>query len=211
MAIVEDPAELDGKELVTQRTDVPVQSQSFQIDMGSTKNGGSRGLIASSGLDANESILDDIDTANTMLPGQIVQGGEDFDTISVGFSVCDYNFDGKSTLEFDGKSFRGLRRVFGGYSEFPHVCRWGGVGIFKNARLVRDVEQVLVGRPGLSSGLGDRDGFFCSECEKSLTSRKSLVEFYAEKVLGECERAPRWEDSPGSRHGAITLMSGLRP
>ena len=51
------------------------------------------------------------------------------------------------------------------------------VGVFEDTSFVGDVVQVLVGRPGLGCGLGDRDVLLSSVGEECLPSGKAVVEF----------------------------------
>ena len=78
MSIVQDPTEFDSDELIPQRADVPVKGEALNIQMRNTEDSSSRGLVAPSGFDADESVLDDIDTSNTMLPSKSIQSKEDF-------------------------------------------------------------------------------------------------------------------------------------
>lgn len=113
MAVVEDSAELDGGKLISQCTDVPVESEALKVDMSSTQNSGSRRLVASAGLDTDESILNDIDPANTVLPSKGVEGVEDVDSIGILLGVArDDNTDGETGLELDCDAFRSFGCLF---------------------------------------------------------------------------------------------------
>jgi hypothetical protein len=177
VAVVQDPAEFNGNELVPKSTNVPVEGQTLEVDMGGTKNGSSRRLVTSSGLDTDESVLNNVDTANTVFPAESIQSKEDLDTIGVSLLLLwNVNLDGKTAFEFNGDALRGLRCVLGGGSQFPHVCWRGGVGVLKDACLIGNMEQVLVGGPRLCSGLGDRDVALGCILEKSLATCKPVVE-----------------------------------
>ena len=151
MAIVQDPAQLDRHELIAERTHVPVERQTFQIDMCRAEDRRTGGLIAPAALDADEPILDDVDPADAMLPSEGVESEENVDGVGVGsvILVREGDFDGESGDELDGDAFGGRWRVFGCGGELPHVGRGGCVGIFEDAGFVRDVEEVFVGGPGL--------------------------------------------------------------
>ena len=146
--------------------------------MGNSQNGCARRFVASSRFDTDESILDDIGSTNTVFPAQSVECHEELYTISVLlWFVRHHEFDGKTAFEFNGDAFGSLWGFFGSCSEFPHICRWSGVRILENTSLVRDVEKVLIGRPGLSCSLHDRDSFLLGVSQKSLSAREAIVEF----------------------------------
>lgn len=92
--------------------------------------------------------------------------------------VClDSDFGGKASSKVDGDTIGGGGCLLGVCGEFPHVG-WGcGVGVFEDPGFVRNVEEVLVGGPGLGSGLLDGDRFFSSKCDEGLASCKAVVEF----------------------------------
>lgn len=178
VAIVQDSTELNGSELVSQSTDIPVQGKTLQINMGDSQNGCTRRFVASSRFDTDESILDDIDSTNTVFPAQSIESREDFYSISVLFLfIRHHEFDGKTTFEFNGNALGSLWSFFRGCGEFPHVCRWSGIRILENTSLVRDVEKVLVGGPGLSCGLNNGDSLLLGVSQKSLSAREAIVEF----------------------------------
>ena len=178
VTIVQDSTELDGGELVSQSTDIPVQGKTLNVNMGDSQNGCTRRFVASSRLDTDESILDDIDSTNTVFPAQSVECQEDLYTISVLFCFLrHHDFDGKTAFEFNGDALGSLWGVFRSRSELPHVCRWSSVRILENTSLVRDVEKILVGRPGLSCGLHDGNSFLLGVSQKSLSAREAIVEF----------------------------------
>jgi len=146
VTVVQDSTEFDGGELVPQGTDISVQGKAFQINMGDSQDGGTRRLVASSRFDTDESILNDIDSANTVFPSQSVECQEYIYTISVLFCISrHHDFDRKTAFEFNGNELGSLWGFFGGSGKFPHVCRWGGVGVLEYTSFIRDVEKVLVG------------------------------------------------------------------
>ena len=69
---------------------------------------------------------------------------------------------GQALEEGNGDVIR--RRWGGGYGggQLPHVVGRSGVRVLEDARLVRNVEQVLIGRPGLRSRLEDRHALLLS-------------------------------------------------
>ena len=78
IAIIENAGEVDGEELVPQCADITIQGETLEVDVCRTKDGGTWGFVAPSRLDTNETVFDDIDTANTVFAAQSIQGEEDF-------------------------------------------------------------------------------------------------------------------------------------
>lgn len=129
MSVVKDTTELDGHELISQSTNVSVQSKSLQIDVRGAQDGGTGRFVTSSGLDTDESILDNIDTAHTVFTSKSVESQEDLNGIGVCVGACG-DLDGKTSLKFDGDPFGSDGGIFGSGGKFPHVS-WGcGVGVF---------------------------------------------------------------------------------
>lgn len=176
MTIVQDSAELDGGELIAQGTDVPVKGETLEVNMSSPQDGGARGLVASTGLDTNEPVLDDIDAADTVLPAERVQGVEDVNGVGVLLAVGG-DLDGETSLELNGDALGYGRRVFGSGGQLPHISGGSDVGVLENTGFVGDVEQVLVSRPRLRGGLGDGNAALFGVREESLASGEAVVEF----------------------------------
>ena len=177
VTVIENSAESDSGELVAQSTNVPVKSQSLQIDVGSSEDGGSGRLVASAGFDANESVLDDVDTADTVFPSEGVEGEEDLDWVGDFLGVSrDDELDRETGLELNSDAFGVLGSVLGSGGQLPHISRRGDVGILEDTGLVGDVEQVLVGGPWLSCGLDDGDALLCCVLEQGLATREPVIE-----------------------------------
>lgn len=146
-----------------------------------------------------------------MFPRERVEGEEDLDSVGVCL-VGGGDLDGDTGLELDGDLIGGRRGIFDGLGEFPHVHRRGDVGIFEDAGFVGNVEEIFVCRPRLCGGLLDGDVLFGGEREEGLTTGETVVELWMERdeCVGWFEMGAG-DDVPGRRHGAMTLMSGLRP
>lgn len=113
-----------------------------------------------------------------MLPAESVQCEEDLNTICVGFAVVrDGDFYGEASLELDGNALGLLGCLLRSGGELPHVVGGRGVGVFEDAGLIGNVEEIFVGRPGLGGGLGNRDVLLSSVGEESLATREAVVEF----------------------------------
>lgn len=175
VTVVEDSAERDGGELVTESTDVPVKGETLEVNVGGAEDSGAGGLVASARLDTDESVLDDIDTADTVLPAEGVQGIEDIDGVGVDLVVSD-NLDGETGLKLNRDTLGSGGGGLEGAGKLPHVIGRGGVGVLEDTGLVGDVEQVLVGGPGLGGGLDDGDVLLGGVLEESLATGEAVVE-----------------------------------
>lgn len=148
VAIVQDLAELHCDELVSQGADVPVEGQSLDVHVCHTKDGSTGRLVATTALDTNETVLDDVNSANTVAASSCIEGEEDIDTVGVGGlrvgCIAENDLHRKATFKLDGEALRLVRSVFWIFGQLPHVSWGSGVGIFENARFVRDVEQILI-------------------------------------------------------------------
>ena len=211
MAIVQNPPELDRDELVAERADVAIEGEPFEIDVCHAEDGRPGGLVAAAGFDADEPVLDDVDPADTVFARERVEFEEYLDGIGVRL-VDGGDFDGETDFELDGDAVRVGGGVFEGIGELPHVYGRGRVGVFEDAGFVGDVEEVFVRRPGFGGGLLDGNVLFGGVREEGLTAGETVVKLCA------CRRGRSFsgigrvgENVPGRRHGAMTLMSGLRP
>lgn len=142
-----------------------------------TEDGETGGLVASSGLNPDEPVLDNVDTTNTIPSGNGVGSKEDFHRVCDRLAVLILKLDGDTLLEVDGEFFWvgwGIQWVD---CKFPHVCWWGHVGILKDTSFIRAVRHVLVHAPWLSLGLGDGDAHLSSVVEKVVTALEAIVEF----------------------------------
>jgi hypothetical protein len=179
VAVVQDPAELDSDKLVSESTDVPIERETLDVHMGNTQDRGRRRLVAAARFDANETVLYNVDTTDTVLASECVESKEDVDRICVLLLlIWNGDFDGKTSFELDRDAFGGRRSIFGGRGELPHVIGRGGIRIFEDTGLIRNMKEIFVGRPGLSSSLLDGDLFLSSVLKKGLATSKAIVEIY---------------------------------
>ncbi len=212
MSVVQNSAQSNGCELITESTDVAVQGKALKIHMSDTQDGSSWRFVASTGLDTDEPVLDDIDTANAMLPAEGVQGNKDIDGVSVNLVILRHvDLHGETALELDCDLFGLSGGIFRRGSQLPHVDGRGGVGIFEDTGRIGDVEQVLISGPWLGSGLLDGDVLLSGELEEVLSASKTVVEFYQPRLVKIDPARDIVPFIPGMRQGAITLMSGLSP
>ena len=100
--------------------------------MGEAQDGHGRGVVAATGLETDEAVLDNIDAADAVGVAELVERGEELDAVGVRLLGCD-ELRGDALLEMDG-NVGGLvggreRRLRHG----PHVVRGGDVGVFEDA------------------------------------------------------------------------------
>lgn len=114
------------------------EADGFEFAVSEVENNGGRGLVKLAGLDSDEPIFDMVDSANTVLAAQLVEGFEEGDAID-GLAVeC-----GRSApFEIDD-DFSGFVGGFGG-ADGPAEGFFGRLGpwIFKNASLAGATEEV---------------------------------------------------------------------
>jgi hypothetical protein len=141
--------------------------------------GKTRGLIAAARLDADETVLDNVDTADTVAAGNGISSQEEVNSIRGGLLLAVLSvleLDGKALLEVEGEVLGlvgGRQRVD---SELPHVGGRSDIGVLENTGLIRAVSQVLIHTPGLGLGGSDRDVLLGSIGEEIVTASETLVE-----------------------------------
>lgn len=175
--VVEDLGVADGDELITESTDLLVEDETLQIDMGGAEDGKTGGFVASTGLDADESVLDNVDTSNTVLAGKGVGSKEEVDGLSVDL-VANGELDWETLLEFDGEVLWGLWGIEWVDGELPHLLWWGDVWILKDTGLVRAVSHVLIHGPWGLLGLNSWDALLGGVVQKVVTSSEAGVELW---------------------------------
>lgn len=168
---------MGGDELITHGSNVSVQGHSLEVHVGDSEDGSGGRLVTSSRLDTDESVLDDIDSSNTVLSGEGVQRKKDLDSVGNTFAVGGSgDLDGDTLEELDSDLLGLFGGLLGGGGQLPHVIGRSLVGVLKDTSLVRDVEEVLIGRPGLGSSLDNGDTVLGGVLEESGSSSESLVE-----------------------------------
>ena len=83
MAVVQDPAQLDGHELIAEGSDVPIERETLDINVGRSEDGGSWSLITSPRLDADESVFNNVDPPDTVFTPEGVKGIKHVNSVSV--------------------------------------------------------------------------------------------------------------------------------
>lgn len=144
--------------------------------MGRSEDSKTWGLIAPSGLDTDEPVLDNVDTANTVPTGNGVGGEEELNWVSDGLSLLVLELHRDTPLEVNGEVLWHIWGVLWVDGKLPHIL-WGSrVGVLKDTGLVGAVSHVLVHRPWLSFGLGDGDADLGGIVEKVVTALEAVVE-----------------------------------
>lgn len=170
---------VNGNELVAQSTDLTVHDQTLEVNVCSTQEGETRGLVAATRLDADETVLDNVNTTNTVTAGNGISSQEQLDGVGDSLllavlTVLELNRD--TLLKMHDKVLwllGGLQRVG---SQLPHVGRGSGVGVLQDTGLVRAVGQVLVHTPGLGLGRGHGDTLLGSIVEQGVAAGETVVE-----------------------------------
>lgn len=170
---------VDSDELVTQGTDLTVHDKTLEIDVRSTEKSETRSLVAATRLDTDETVLDDINTANTVAAGNGIGSQEQLDRVGdslllAALSVIELH--GNTLLEVHNKVLRLLRGLQRVNSQLPHVGGGGGVRVLEDTGLVRAVGQVLVHTPGLGLGRGHRNVLLGGIVEQGVTASEAVVE-----------------------------------
>jgi hypothetical protein len=135
-----------------------------------------RGLVAATGLETDEAVLDNVDTANTVLAGNGVDGQEELGGIGDGLAAGELDLDGETLLEVQDKVLGLFGSLCGVDGQLPHVLGGSDVGVLEDTGLVTAVSQVLVHAPGLALCAGDGDARLLGVVEKILTTLEAVVE-----------------------------------
>ena len=153
-AIVAETGEFSGQSLCD-ALDFTVHSDALQVHVGGAENGATRGLVDATTLDPNETVLDNVDAANSVLASNLVAVKEEIQGVGNDGSVSDVGDLGGNTLEeLDLDSLAGVRGGLRRNSHLEHVLIGRAHGILEITALVRSVEQVLVdGVVGLGLGV----------------------------------------------------------
>lgn len=175
--VVKDLRKVDGDELISHGSDISVQGHTLEIHVSNSEDGSSRRLVASSRLDTDESVLDNVDSTDTVLSGEGIEREEDINSVGDNLAIGGVgHFDGQTLGKFNLDLLGLLGGLLRGSGQFPHVIGRGLVGVLEDTGFVRDVEQVFVGRPWLGSGLHNGDTVASGVLEKGGSTSESVVE-----------------------------------
>lgn len=147
--------------------------------MGRAQAGKTGGLVAAAGLDTDETVLDDINTTNTVAAGNGVGGEEELDRVGSNLLLATLSvleLDGDTLLEVDSEIFGLIGGGQGVLGQLPHIGGRSGIGVLQNTGLVRAVRKVLIHRPGLRLSGGDGNTLLLGVVEQILAALEALVE-----------------------------------
>lgn len=100
--------------------------------MGGAQAGETGGLVTAAGLDADETVLDDIDTANTVTAGNSVSGEEELDGVCNSLllaSLSVLELDGDTLLEVESEVLGLIGGGQGVLGQLPHIGGRSGIGV----------------------------------------------------------------------------------
>lgn len=144
--------------------------------MSGAQAGKTGGLVAATRLETDEAVLDNVDTANTVLAGNGVDSKEELGGIGDSLAAGELSLDGQTLLEVKDKVLGLLGSLGGVDGQLPHVLGGSDVGVLEDTGLVTAVGQVLVHAPGLALCAGDGDAGLLGVVEEILATLEAVVE-----------------------------------
>ena len=174
--VVEDLGVVEGGELVTESADFTVENETLDVDVSGAEHGKTGGLVAATGLEADETVLDNVDTADTVPAGNGVGSEEELDGLGDALAVLVLELDRETLLEVDSEVLRGVGCLGGVDGQLPHVLGRSDVGVLEDAGLVAAVCHVLVHAPWLALGAGDGDALLGGVVEEVVAALEAVVE-----------------------------------
>lgn len=174
--VVEHLGVVEGDELVTEGADLTVHDETLKVNVRGAEHGETGGLVAATGLETDETVLDDVDTADTVATSDRVGGQENVLSVGGGLVLAD-ELDRQTLLEDEGEVLRRVRGLQWVDGELPHVLRGRGVGVLEDTSFVTAVGKVLVHAPWLGLGAADGNTGLGGVVEEVVTASETLVEF----------------------------------
>lgn len=150
LSVVELDGPVVGDELVTQGADLAVQDQTLEVKVGIAEDGHGGGcnmlaspswkcsvgckthtVVAATALETDETVLDNVNTANTVGETDLVEGVEKLNGVGVLLLGSD-KLGGNTLLEVDGEvgGLVGSGHRVGGHG--PHVSGGSVVGVLQD-------------------------------------------------------------------------------
>lgn len=176
--VVKDLGVVEGDELVAKSTNLTVEDKTLEILVSGAENGETWGLVASTGLESDETVLNDINTSNTVAAADGVGLKEELKGAGDVLALGVLEGDRDTLLEIDGEVLWLIWGVEWVGGELPHIFWWSVVWILKITGLVRAVSSVLVHGPWLGLGGRNWDASLGGVLEEIVASGKAVVELW---------------------------------
>lgn len=175
--VVQDLSVVESDELVTKSANLTVENKALEIDVRRTEAGQTRSLIAATGLEANEAILNNVDTSNAVSASNGIGFQEELNCICDSLSLAGNQLLWQTLLEHQCEVLRGIRSLQRVDCQLPHVGWGSDIGVLQDTSLVTAVCQVLVHTPWLALCAADGDSCLLGVVEEIVAACESLVEF----------------------------------
>jgi hypothetical protein len=117
--------------LVAQVADLCVHDETLKIEMGETEDGHGGRVVAATGLEADETVLDNVDTTDAVVETELVQRNEELNGVGVCLLGCD-DLGGNTLLEVYGDVGGLVGCVEGRLGHGPHVLGRGDIGVLED-------------------------------------------------------------------------------
>lgn len=177
-AVVQDLGVVEGDKLVAESTNLTVEDETLEILVSGAEDGKTWGLVASTRLKSNETVLDNINTSDTVTATDGVGLEEELEGIGEGLALGVLKGDWDTLLELDGEVLWLVWSVEWVGGELPHIFWWSVVWILKITGLVGAVSSVLVHGPWLGLGGGNWDTGLSGVLEKVVAASEAVVELW---------------------------------
>mmetsp|Transcript_28591 Transcript_28591/g.75108 ORF Transcript_28591/g.75108 Transcript_28591/m.75108 type:complete len:203 (+) Transcript_28591:270-878(+) len=166
------------RQQVTNLAHLAVHRQRFDINVSRPDHSASRRLVASPGLHADEAVLHNVDSADTVPASDHIEILVDLKRRLVGLLWLGlvHDLDGHTDLEVNHELLRFVRRVFRVDSHVVQAVRGVGSRVLQDARLVGNVHQVAVHGPRRLLCHWDRDIILLRKFNEVLAALEPLVE-----------------------------------
>lgn len=192
-AVVEAVRPLNRDELVTELANLGVHDKTLKIQVSKAarilsvhdrvsigfcrniRNGKTGGVVAASALETDETVLNNIDSANTVVVANLVQKLEQSNRVG-NLTLGGDNLGGDTLLEVDGEVVGNIGSVGRVDGAGPELLGGRVVGVLKDTSLVRAVHEVVIHGPGSLGAGGDGNVVLGGELEEIGTALELLDE-----------------------------------
>ncbi len=146
--------------------------------MSRAEDGKSWSLVAATGLEADETVLDNVNTSDTVAASDSVGLKEELKGSGDGLALDGLNSDWNALLKDDGEVLWLIWSLEWVDGELPHVGWCGIVWVLKITGLVRAVSSVLIHRPWLGLAGGNWNAGSGGVLEKIIAASETVVELW---------------------------------